>query len=157
LDLQPLHHALPPAAPPLRQQLRLREAPPEALARGVEDALDADLAVAGGGDYQVAAAALAFGSLHRGCAHDTSPFRSRNSARLSNCSSPICRCFWIQALSSSSRRALSRQVRTRPTFSVTTSPASSSTWTCFFRPVSVISKLSARSLIDAPPRPSRSR
>ena len=49
------------------------------------------------------------------------------------------------------------QVRTRPTFRVVTSPASSSTPTCFFMPVSVIANLSASSLIEASPRPSRSR
>ena len=42
-----------------------------------------------------------------------------------------------------------RQVRTRPTFSVVTRPASSSTPTCFFMPVRVMSNVSARSVIEA--------
>ena len=46
----------------------------------------------------------------------------------------------------------SLQVLTRPTFCVTTSPARSRTWTCFFMPVSVIWNLSARRVIDASPR-----
>ena len=43
----------------------------------------------------------------------------------------------------------SGSVRTRPTFSVVTSPACSSTPTCFFMPVRVMSNLSARSVIEA--------
>ena len=47
-------------------------------------------------------------------------------------------------------------LRTRPTFSVVTSSASSSSRMCFFIPVSVIPKGSASSLIVALPEPSRS-
>ena len=49
---------------------------------------------------------------------------------------------------SSSRRGPSVQERTRPTFCVVTSPASSSIRTCFLMPVSVIPKAAARSLIE---------
>ena len=63
----------------------------------------------------------------------------------------------IHAASSASPPGLSRQVRTRPIFSVVTSPASSSTPTCFFMPVSVMWNFSARSEIEASARPSCSR
>ena len=49
------------------------------------------------------------------------------------------------------------QLRTRPTFSVVTSCASSSSRMCFFIPVSDMPKGSASSLIVALPEPSRSR
>lgn len=61
----------------------------------------------------------------------------------------------IHAASSASRRGPSRQVRTRPCFSVVTSRASSRMLTCFLMPVSVMAKSPASSLIDASPRPSR--
>ena len=48
-----------------------------------------------------------------------------------------------------SRHRPSLQVRTRPTFSVVTSPACSRTPTCFFMPVRVMWNLSARSVIEA--------
>ena len=48
-------------------------------------------------------------------------------------------------------------LRTRPTFSVVTSSASSSSRMCFFIPVSDMPKGSASSLIVALPEPSRSR
>src|SRR5205814_1962985 len=48
-------------------------------------------------------------------------------------------------------------LRARPTFSVVTSSASSSSWMCFFIPVSDMPKGSASSLIVALPVPSRSR
>ena len=47
------------------------------------------------------------------------------------------------------------QVRTRPTFSVVTSPACSRTPTCFFMPVRVMWNFSARSVIEGPPRGAR--
>ena len=53
--------------------------------------------------------------------------------------------------------APSLQVRTRPTFSVVTSPACSRTPTCFFMPVRVMWNLSASSVIEASARPSCSR
>ncbi len=63
----------------------------------------------------------------------------------------------IQAVTSSSRCGPSRQRRTRPTFSVLTRPAPSRTPTCFLIPVRVIPKVAASSLMEAPPRPRRSR
>jgi hypothetical protein len=51
----------------------------------------------------------------------------------------------------------SMHLRKRPTFSVVTSSASSSSRTCFFIPVSDMPKGSASSLIVALPEPSRSR
>ena len=50
LELQPLDHELVAAAPPLRDQVGLGERAPDAVARGVEDALDPDLAIARGGE-----------------------------------------------------------------------------------------------------------
>ena len=62
-----------------------------------------------------------------------------------------------QAVSAERRLGPSLQVRTRPTFSVVTSPACSKTPTCFFMPVRVMWNFEARSVIDASARPSCSR
>src|SRR5438270_1351447 len=151
-QFQPLDVELVPSAPPLRDQLGIRHRLPHSLARGVEDSLDADIAVAGCGNLGLHCRFL----LCDGC-HRFSFLRSRNSPSRSRRPSSIRRYVAIHAASSSSRRGPSLQRRTRPTFSVVTSPAASSTPTCFFMPVSVISKASASSVIPASDFPSRSR
>ena len=65
--------------------------------------------------------------------------------------------FESQAASFSSLRGPSLQFRTRPTFSVVTSPDLSRICTCFLIPVRVISNFAARSLIEASLRPRYSR
>src|SRR5690242_16194580 len=90
------------------------------------------------------------------CVHCASP-RLSSSTTFSNSSkrsSQRRRYRSSHAVSSSSRRGPSWQVRTRPIFFVVTSPACSRTPTCFFMPVSVMWNLSARSVIDASARPS---
>src|SRR5688572_15363594 len=149
LQLELLDDELVAAAPPLRQELRVGEGAPHAVARCIEGALDADLTVARLRDRRRVCG-------FRCCAHDASPLvRSRNFPRRSRRASTISWYIRIQAASASSRCGPRRHVRTRPTFAVATNPASSSTAMCFFMPVRVMSNREASSLIDASPRPSR--
>src|SRR6187431_779403 len=122
-------------APPLGNQIAIGPDGEDVLARRVEDPLDADLAAVRGGDGR---------ALHR------APF-----VRSTTCAKRSSRC--SQVLMPSKAYGTSVQLRTRPTFSVVTSCASSSTLTCFFIPVNDIPKGSASSLIVALPAPSRSR
>jgi hypothetical protein len=116
LDLHALDDQLVSSPPPLRDQRGVGERLPDALDRCVEDPLYADLAISRGGDY----CGL------RGCAHDEVPFvRSRKSRNRSRRASSICSYRAIHSVSFSSRRGPSVQCRTRPTFSVVTSPAPS--------------------------------
>src|SRR5688572_25716690 len=148
---------------------RLRHPPPpEQLGLGPRLEHDAGRAVEGSGDNQ-----LTLGlPLHRravlhgrrltlcSCVHQPLSFRVSSSTTVSSSSnraSQSWRYCSIHADASSSRRGPSMQVRTRPTFSVVTSPASSKTPTCFFMPVRVMWNSSARSVIEASARPSRSR
>src|SRR4051794_4141695 len=121
-------------APPLGDQLRIRPDGEDVRARGVEDPLDADLELARGADS---------GVVHR------SPFvRSTTRAKRSS------RCSHV--LMPSKAYGTRLHLRTRPTFSVVTSSASSSRRMCFFIPVSDMPNGSASSLIVAVPEPSRS-
>ena len=152
LDLHLLDDELVAAAPPLRDERRVGHRAPHAFARRVEDALDADLAVGRGRDRSRVSVAwravimiVSFRALEERL--------EAVEARLQHLP--------VVARSRPPRRPAaagpSRHVRTRPTFSVATSPASSSTCTCFFMPVRVMSNRAARSLIEASRRPSRSR
>src|SRR5947209_19338764 len=84
-----------------------------------------------------------------GGAHRAPFVRSTTAAKRSS------RCSHV--LMPSKAYGASMQLRTRPTFSVVTSSASSSSLMCFFIPVSDMPKGSASSLIVARPEPSRSR
>ena len=91
LDLHALDHELVAAAPPLRDQRGVGHRAPDALARRVEDALDADLAVGRGRDRGRSAGMVVRVVM-------ASPFvRSRNSPSRSKRASSICRYFSIQA------------------------------------------------------------
>src|SRR5207237_84820 len=120
-------------APPFGDQLRIRPDGVDVFARCVEDPLDANLELVRGGD----------GGAHR------APFvRSTTCAKRSSRPS--------HELMPSKAGGASMHLRTRPTFSVVTSSASSSSRMCFFIPVSDMPKGSASSLIVALPGPSRS-
>src|ERR687887_346417 len=122
-------------APPLGDQLRIRPDGEDVRARCVEDPLDADLELVRGGDG---------GGVHR------APFvRSTTCAKRSSLCSHV--------LMPSKASGTSVHLRARPTFSVATRFASSSSRMCFFIPVSDMPKGSASSLIVALPAPSRSR
>ena len=121
-----------------------------AVAGGVEHALAVDLAIARRGDCLLLTG-------HRGSFVVAVWFaraarRSGRGARRASggTSAPTRR-------PRPARRGARLQRRARPTFSVVTSPASSSTPTCFFRPVSEMPNGSASSEIVALPRPRRSR
>src|SRR5713226_1004132 len=150
--LHALDDELVAASPPLSDHLRVSERLPNARAGRVEDALDANLTIGGGGYPRSCDGGLP-------CrAHDWAPLVcSRNLPSRSSRASNICRCFAIQAVSISSRRRPSLQWRTRPTFCVVTSPAPSRILTCFLMPVRVILKFAAKALIEASARPRRSR
>src|SRR4051812_28393299 len=121
-------------APPFGDQLRIRPHREDVRARRVEDSLDADLELVGRSDT---------GLVHR------FPFvRSTTWAKRSS--------RWSHVLIPSKAYGTSMHRRTRPTFSVVTSSASSSSRTCFFMPDSDIPNGSASSLIVALPAPSRS-
>src|SRR5207245_10164479 len=75
--------------------------------------------------------------------------------RSTTCAKRSSRCSHV--LMPSKAYGASMHLRTRPTFSVVTSSASSSSRMCFFIPVSDMPKGSASSLIVAWPDPSRSR
>src|SRR5919201_2764122 len=123
-----------PVAPPFGDQLRIRPDGENVRTRCVEDPLDADLELVRLGDC---------GRVHR------APFvRSTTCAKRSSRRSHV--------LIPSKASGTSVHTRTRPTFSVVTSCASSSSRMCFFIPVSDMPKGSARSLIVALPAPSRS-
>src|SRR5688572_15900490 len=96
---------------------------------------------------------FSFGALTLFCRFKSSTTLSNSSKRASQ----RWRYLSIHATSSSSRPRPSLHVRTRPTFSVVTSPARSRTPTCFFMPVRVIRNFAASSVIDASAWPSRSR
>src|SRR5450432_2194392 len=132
--------------PPTLKQLRLRPRLVHDPRRAVERTRDDELALGLSFDFGFVL-------------HFAFSFCLSSSITTSNSSkraSQSWRYFSIQSVTSCSRRGPSLQVRTRPTFSVTTSPACSKTPTCFFMPVSVMSNLPARSVIEASPRPSRS-
>src|ERR671937_152818 len=120
-------------APPLGDQLRIRPDGVDVRARCVEDPLDADLELVRGGDSGV----------HR------APF-----VRSTTCAKRSSRCSHV--LMPSKAKGTRVHLRARPTFSVATRFASSSSRMCFFIPVSDIPKGSASSLIVALPTPSRS-
>src|SRR4051794_34713948 len=122
-------------APPFGDQLRVGPDREDVRSRRIEDALDTDLELVGGGDG---------GGVHR------APF-----VRSTTCAKRSSRCSHV--LMPSKAYGASVHLRTRPIFSVVTSSASSSSRTCFFIPVSDMAKGSASSLIVAPPSPSRSR
>src|SRR5919199_3170538 len=121
-------------APPFGDQLRIRPDREDVRARRVEDPLDSDLELVRGGDG---------GGSHR------APF-----VRSTTCAKRSSRCSHV--LMPSKAYGTSVHLRTRPTFSVVTSSASSSKRTCFFIPVSDMPNGSASSLIVALPAPSRS-
>src|SRR5690349_13917080 len=123
-----------PVAPPLGDQLRVRPHGEDMRPRRVEDSLDADLELAGSGDG---------GGVHR------APF-----VRSTTCAKRSSRCSHV--LMPSKAYGASMHRRTRPTFSVVTSSASSSSRMCFFIPVSDMPNGSASSLTVALPAPSRS-
>src|SRR5690606_15607603 len=136
-----LDHQLVTPAPPLGDQRRIRIGTPHPLPRRVEDALDPELPLTRPRHRRPV--------LHRRV-HSSIPWiRSRKASSRLRRSSTICLSSRIHAASSSNRFGPRRQCRTRPTFSVSTSPASSSTCTCFFTPVRVISNNRASSLIVA--------
>src|SRR5262249_12025816 len=99
--------------PPFGEQLRVRPDRVDVGAGRLEDALDADLELVRGGDG---------GGAHR------SPF-----VRSTTCAKRSSRCSHV--LMPSNAYGTSMHIRTRPTFSVVTSCASSSSRTCFFIPV----------------------
>src|SRR5207302_9170972 len=122
-------------APPFGDQLRVGPDGEDVCARCVEGPLDADLELVRGGD---------------GGGVPLSPF-----VRSTTCAKRSSRC--SQALMPSNAYGTIVHLRTRPTFSVVTSSASSSSRMCFFIPVSDMPKGPASSLIVALPAPSRSR
>src|SRR4051812_1257567 len=122
-------------APPFGDQLRISPDGEDVRARRLEDPLDPDLELVRGGDGS---------GVHR------APF-----VRSTTCAKRSSRCSHV--LMPSKAYGTSMHLRTRPTFSVVTSSASSSSRTCFFIPVSDMPKGSASSLIVARPSPSRSR
>src|SRR5439155_19498797 len=111
-------------APPFGDQLRVGPDGVDVCARCVEDPLDADLELVRGGDG---------GGVHR------SPF-----VRWTTCAKRSSRCSHV--LMPSKAYGASMHLRTRPTFSVVTSCASSSSRMCFFIPVSDMPNGSASSL-----------
>src|ERR671934_1972102 len=122
-------------APPFGDQLRIRPDGEDMRARRVEDPLDPDLELVRGGDGG--------GVVHR------APFvRSTTCAKRSSRRSHVPM--------PSKAEGTSVHLRTRPTFSVATRFASSSSRMCFFIPVSDMPNGSASSLIVALPAPSRS-
>src|SRR3954464_12725052 len=136
-------------APPLCDERWICERAPDNVTWGVEETFEPDLALARGGDRD--ALGLLFDC------HSWLPFllSSRSAIRSSRCST-ACRYSLIHCSSSWRRSPSSSHSRTRPTLRVLTRPASSSSWTCFFTPVSVMPSGAASSLIDAPPRLKRS-
>src|SRR5678816_2698464 len=106
LDFQPLDHELVAAAPPLSNELAIGVRAPYPVARGVENALDTNLAIRRRGDRGFV---RGFGSWGR---HDSSFVRSRKSSSLLSRSFVIFRYVSIQRASSSSRRGPSRAVLT---------------------------------------------
>src|SRR5581483_11219472 len=120
-------------APPLWDQLRIRPYAKDVLAGRVEDPLDPNLVLVRRRHLR----------LHR------SPF-----VRSTTCAKRSSRCSHV--VIPSKAYGASVQTRARPTFSVTTRPASSRTRTCFFIPVSEMPNGAARSPIVAGPDPSRS-
>src|SRR5437764_9276019 len=121
-------------APPFGDQLRIRPDGEDVRARRVEDPLDPDLELVRFGDH---------GFVHR------SPF-----VRSTTCAKRSSRCSHV--LMPSKAYGTSMHLRTRPTFSVVTSSASSSRRMCFFIPVSDMPKGPASSPIVALPATSRS-
>src|SRR4051812_10242004 len=120
-------------APPFGDQLRIRPDGIDVRARCVEGPLDADFELVRGRD----------GGAHR------APF-----VRSTTCAKRSSRCSHV--LMPSKAYGTSVHLRARPTFSVATRFASSSSRMCFFIPVSDMPKGSASSLIVALPAPSRS-
>src|SRR5205085_7745163 len=96
-------------APPFGDQLRIRPDGEDVRTRGVEDPLDPDLELVRFGDH---------GFVHR------SPF-----VRSTTCAKRSSRCSHV--LMPSKAYGTSMHLRTRPTFSVVTRSASSSSRTCF--------------------------
>src|SRR5687768_11510862 len=151
LHFHSLDHELVATSPPLCDELRIGHRLPYSLPRRVEDALDANLAIPRRRDDRACCGLL------RRCAHGAPFVRSRKASSRLRRSFSIRWYISIQSDSSSRRRGPRRALRTRPTFFVVTSPASSRRLTCFFIPVSVMPNLPARSVMDASPRPSRTR